>query len=130
MSKGKQIDKDSQQIKAFLDYVQRAKDQYTFCYENVNIEEKRTSDLLHKLELDEDGYKERAKIATQIKTAQQDRRYYKDRVEEYEPIINFLKDPNNKRMFDKLQQVLGQVRKAEDYHKNRTYYQRVLKGGA
>jgi len=127
MSKGRRVDRGSCEIKAFLDYVQRAKDQYTFCYENVNIEEKRTSDLLHQLELDEAGYKDRAKIATQIKTTQQDRRYYKDRVEEYEPIINFLKDQNNKRAFDKLQQVLGQVRRAEEYHKDRRYYPRVLK---
>lgn len=54
-------------------------------------------------------------------------RYFKDRVEEYQPIIDFITDPQNKKFIDKLTQVLGEVRKQERYRQNRTYYPRILK---
>lgn len=55
------------------------------------------------------------------------RRYFKDRIEEYQPLIDFASDPQNKKIIDKLTQVLGEMRKQERYHNNRTYYPRILK---
>ena len=86
-----------------------------------------TQDYLHSLELDDLKCDERSKIATKLMINRKDRRYYKDRVEEFEPIVQFFDDPQNKKVLDKLKQVLGQVRKAENYHKDRIYIPRVLK---
>ena len=111
----------------FLDFVADAQVRYRLCYEEVNNQDKLTQDYLHSLELDDLDRGERSKVATKLSTNRKDRRYYKDRVEELEPIVEFFKDPNHKKTLDKLTQVIGVVRKQEEYHKNRTYKPKVLK---
>lgn len=90
-------------------------------------QDKLTQDYLHSLELDELKYEERNKIATQLAINRKDRRYFKDKVEEYEPIINFFSESQNKALLNKLQNILGKVRKIENYHKNRFYVPKILK---
>jgi hypothetical protein len=119
--------KPSEYISEFLNFVSEAQSQYRFCSEEAEIQEKLTQDYLHSLELDGLKRDERSKIATKLMINRKDRRYYKDRVEEFEPIVQFFDEPQNKKMLDKLKQVLGQVRKAENYHKDRVYIPRVLK---
>ena len=119
--------KPSEYISEFLNFVAEAQSQYRFCSEEAEIQEKLTQDYLHSLELDGLKRDERSKIATKLMINRKDRRYYKDRVEEFEPIVQFFDEPQNKKMLDKLKQVLGQVRKAENYHKDRKYIPRVLK---
>jgi hypothetical protein len=41
--------------------------------------------------------------------------------------VEFFEDPQNKKVLDKMKQVLGIVRKSEVYHKDRKYIPRVLK---
>ena len=82
-------------------------------------------DLLHFLELDAD-YRERCKIATQLRLCLLERRSYKDLLEERSPIAEFLAQPQNKGLLDKLGRVLGYVRKAERYHQSRSYIPRIL----
>lgn len=118
----------SEYITEFLNFISDAQSHYKFCYDEVNEQDKLTQDYLHSLELDELKCTERSKLATKLATNRKDRRYYKDRVEELEPIVTFFNDPQNKKVLDKLKsQVLGVVRKQEDYHKHRTYVPRVLK---
>lgn len=117
----------SEYISDFLNFVTEAQSQYKFCFDEVNNQDKMTQDYLHSLELDDLKCAERSKVATQLAINRKDRRYYKDRVEEYEPIVQFFEDGANKRVLDKLKQVLGATRKAEGYHKERTYKPRVKK---
>lgn len=119
--------KPSEYLTEFLNFVAEVQSQYRFCSEEAEIQEKLTQDYLHSLELDGLKRDERSKIATKLMINRKDRRYYKDRVEEFEPIVKFFDEPQNKKMLDKLKQVLGQVRKAENYHKDRKYVPRVLK---
>lgn len=119
--------KPSEHISEFLNFVTTAQSQYRFCSEEVDNQEKLTQDYLHSLELDGLKRDERSKLATKLAINRKDRRYYKDRVEELEPIVNFFAEKQNQQVFNKLTQVLGGVRKAENYHKNRTYIPRVLK---
>jgi hypothetical protein len=86
-----------------------------------------TQDFLHSLELDDLKCDERSKLATKLAINRKDRRYYKDRVEELQPIVDFFADPQNKKVLDKLTNVLGACRKAEHYHKDRIYVPKVLK---
>ena len=118
----------SEYLSEFLNFIREAQSHYKFCGDEMHTQETLTQDYLHKLELDELNCAERSKIATKLAVNRKDRRYYKDRVEELEPIVSFFADQQNKKAFDGLTQVLGQVRKQEDYHKNRTYIPRVLKG--
>ena len=114
-------------VSDFLDFVTNAQVRYRICSEEMNTQEKLTQDYLHSLELDDLDRSERSKIATKLSTNRKDRRYYKDRVEEFEPIVEFFKDPSHKKTLDQLTQVLGQLRKAENYHKNRTYKPKALR---
>lgn len=117
----------SEYISEFLNFIAEAQIQYRICDEEVNNQDKLTQDYLHKLELGELKCGERSKVATKLAINRQDRRYYKDRVEEFKPIVEFFNDQQNKRVFEKLKQVLGETRRWESYHKDRKYKPRVLK---
>lgn len=119
--------KKSEIITQFLNYIDNCQKQYNYAFEMVGIEDKRTSDLLHELELETTTYSERSKIATQLRISRRDRRYYKDIVEECQPILNFMNDPVKKKIINQLSQVLGEVRKIEKYHEGRTYVPRIEK---
>jgi hypothetical protein len=119
--------KPSEYISEFLNFISEAQSHYKFCYEEMETQDKLTQDYLHMLELDDLKCGERSKLATKLAINRKDRRYYRDRVEELEPIVRFFEDPQSKKVLDKLKEVLGQTRKAENYHKNRMYIPRVLK---
>ena len=117
----------SEYITEFLNFLSSIESSYKFCLAEMKKQEQLTQDYLHSLELDNLKYEERNKVATKLAINRKDRRYFKDRVEEYEPIVEFLKNPQNKKPIDELKQVLGKVRKQESYHKDRVYIPRVLK---
>lgn len=119
--------KPSEYITEFLNFVDDAQTKYRIYNEEVNNQDKLTQDYLHKLELGELKSSERSKVATKLVVNRKDRRYYKDRVEEFKPIVDFFNDPYNKKVLDKMKQVLGACRKSEEYHKDRKYKPRVLK---
>ena len=119
--------KNSECISDFLNLVADAQTKYRVYVDEVNTQDKLTQDYLHKLELGELKCEERSKVATKLAINRQDRRYYKDRVEELEPIVKFFEDPANKKVLDKMRPLLGEIRKWESYHKDRKYIPRVLK---
>lgn len=116
----------SDYITKFLNFISNAQSTYNDCVDEMKKQEQLTQDYLHSLELDDLRYDERNKIATKLATNRKDRRYFKDKVEEYEPIIKFLNEPKNKQLINQLKQVLGECRKMEGYHKDRFYIPRVL----
>lgn len=119
--------KPSEYIAEFLNFVADTQAKYDIYWDAVNKEDKLTQDYLHNLELGNLKCDERSKIATKLAINRQDRRYYKDRVEEFEPIVKFFDDQINRKALEKLKQVLGETRKQESYHKDRKYMPRVLK---
>jgi hypothetical protein len=119
--------KPSEHLSEFLNFVSWAQSHYKFCSDEVNNQDKLTQDYLHSLELDDLKRDERSKVATKLMINRKDRRYYRDRVEELESIVQFFEEPQNKKVLDKLRQVVGATRKAESYHKDRKYIPRVLK---
>lgn len=120
--------KRSEYISNFLNFIAEAKREYASAVEGIRIEEKRRTDLEHDIEFCEIA-KERNKMATQLHKCQKARRKFKDIKEELEPIVDFANEPANKKVIDKLSsQLLGQVRKAENYHENRVYKRRLKEG--
>ena len=117
----------SEYITEFLNFLSSVESSYNFCLSEMKKQEQLTQDYLHSLELDNLKYEERNKVATKLAINRKDRRYYKDRVEEYEPIVKFLNEQKNKNVVNQLKQVLGECRKAENYHKDRFYIPKVLK---
>ena len=127
-SKSNQRTKTSRKVKEFLDFLKSAELEYKLAVDEMSKEEKRTQDILHEIEFG-DSKAERNKSATKLKQNRLARRKAKDIVEELRPVIEWYADRNNKRSMDLLQNTLGKVRKAEEYHSNRTYYPRVKDDG-
>jgi hypothetical protein len=95
--------------------------------EEVGKQDKLTQDYLHSLELDGLKCNERSKVATQLAINRKDRRYFKNLVEEFEPIVKLFEEPQAKNVLNQMTQALGQTRKMEQYHKHGKYVPRVLK---
>lgn len=106
-----------------LDQVQ--KDYAWFQEEEVRIEQL-TQDYLHKLELTDPKYHDRAKIATNLRQCRIDRRNAKDAIALMEPLVSFLGTEKGKMVVSQLQQVLGTTRKIAKNASLRSYYPRVL----
>lgn len=129
--------KVSKRLESFISFYDEVISAYNYAYEMVNQCDKLKCDLLHKIELGlyEDANEEK-RIQTQLKYCLKDRRYYKDRVEELEPFANLFLSRDKERenitrtcsqAINHIKNTLGSVRKAEDYHRERTYKPRILK---
>lgn len=114
----------SEQISTFLNFLQNARNEYTYCYEQVGKADKQTVDLLHDLELADLRYSERAKLATELRQVRQERRRAKDTVEVTGKIIAVIDQPHISKAMEALKQMIGEVRKVEQYHAKRTYHRR------
>jgi hypothetical protein len=129
--------KNSKSIEAFLNFYDDITIRYKTAFEMVNKCDKFTQDLLHRLELEDLSCGEKNKLATQLKYCRKDRRYWKDIVEETEPFVSmFLSTADDKKRITESSKafinilrsnVLGQVRKQEDYHSSRSYKPRIIK---
>lgn len=120
--------KRSEHISQFLKFIADAKSEHGAAVQGILKEEKRQEDLLHEIEFCKDA-KERNKLSTKLHKCRLERRRYKDLKEETEPIVDFVNEPINKKTIDKLSsQLLGQVRKTENYHSNRVYKPRLKEG--
>lgn len=114
----------SEQIKAFLDFVEECNSLHGQAYENMKKEEARTQDFLHAIEFETNG-KERNKLCTKLHKSRNERRRNKDIVELTEEIVKFFAEPQHKKTLEQLRQLLGKVRKVEKYHKERFYIPKV-----
>lgn len=128
--------KVSKQIENFLNFYQKALSDYTYADEQLKKCQDYTQDILHSLELDNLSYSERCKLMTKLTACRKDRRYWKDQVEELEPIMQVFKtndaskrqevDRNNK-VLNLLREALGQTRRQENYHKDRKYTPKIFR---
>lgn len=127
----------SKNIEAFTSFYANALAAYQYYYEMVNACDRLKCDILHKIELGLYADRnEEKRLQTQLKYCLKDRRYHKDRVEELEPFVMLFiskeKDRENitkscTTAINQIRQSLGNVRRAENYHENRTYKPRILK---
>ena len=106
--------------------MENAQKDYAWNYDEVNRMDRLTQDYLHKLELDNLDYKERAKVATQLAHCRQQRRECKDTVEVLEPLVQFLESDKGKNLLNLMREALGKTRKVEERLETRTYVPRVL----
>ena len=74
---------------------------------------------------------------TKLTTCRKDRRYWKDQVEELEPLVSIfcISEANadrkqevqrNAKVFNMLREALGQTRKVERYHSDRKYTPKIF----
>lgn len=110
----------------FLKFLNEIYSDYEWNKNEVNCLDKLTQDYLHKLELEQLSYGERAKVATKLTKCRQLRRKSKDTVEILEPLIDFLNSDKGKNMINLLKETLGKTRKVEERMECRTYRYKVL----
>lgn len=116
----------SEELSNFLNLLHSLPSKYKLAKEELDKQEALTQDYLHSLELNNLSYKQRCKIATKLSKNRKNRRIAKDELEELTPLYNYMTDPANKKVFDKLTDILGETRKVEKYHSNRQYRNRII----
>jgi len=112
-------------IEQFLDLCNKGSQIYGASQATVEKYNKIDQDFLHAIELANLNYKQRAKLTTEAKNNRVQRRLAKDVVEVYAPLMEYLAKPENFAAIQMLKQVLGAIRKQEQYHQNRTYIKKV-----
>lgn len=116
--------KVSEQIKSFLDFIDECRELNSMAYDGVREEDKRHQDLMHEIEFEDDPDKI-AEIGMRVHQNRVQRRVYKDIYEVTAPVIEFARDPQNKKALDSARQLLGKVRKVEKYHETRVDIPRI-----
>jgi hypothetical protein len=100
-------------------------DFYDFCIEQIEREQLITQDLLHAIEFS-DNYKERYKYSTQLHYNRVRRREYKNAVAVLKPLVEFIRKEENKKVFNRLSNILGEARKTKKHINEKTYSPRIL----
>ena len=116
--------KISEQIKSFLDFIDECRELNSMAYSGVGEEDKRHQDLTHAIEFERDPEKI-DRIGRRIHQNRIERRVYKDIYEITSPVVEFARDPQNKKTLDSARQLLGKVRKVESRQENRFYVPRI-----
>lgn len=124
----KENEKQSDIISAFIKLNEKVKKEYETALDIVNEKDKELSDLVHKAELETLKQNQKAKEYTEISRNRKERRYWKNKVDQYEPLYNFLCNSKEYKVsIEQLKQILGKVRKAENYLENRKYKPKAKK---
>ena len=110
---------ESKHLEAFLAFLRNAKVEYQAAIEEETLTDLETQDILHRLELYSDSYREKAKLANSLKLVRQRRRVAKDTYEVTKSIVRWAED--NKQVIRSLEWLLGEVRKVEDRQEKRIY---------
>ena len=115
----------AQHLEDFLNAVDQCAKDYQYSSGIVSEEDKRLLDLVHEMEFAADS-KERNRVATKMHNSRVLRRQNKDIVKQSELLVKFFEEPENRKVLNKLRQLLGRQRKEEEYlASDRTYKPRV-----
>lgn len=109
----------SKVIEEFLNGLREAEREYNWALEEEKNKNAETQDLLHRIELENDSYHDRARIAKALKNVRQERRRAKDTGTKTEAIVKWCEE--NSGVIRSIEKLLGEVRKAERSTENRSY---------
>ena len=119
--------KNSEIISSFLKLIDSVSKEYQIAFDMVGEKDKETIDFMHEVELKKLKQNEKAKMMTKLVEIRKERRYWKNKVDEYQSLNELLNDKEFKKTIEQLKQVLGKVRKAENYLEDREYKPRAKK---
>lgn len=115
--------KDSEHIEAFLSFLRDASNQAEQATKAERETNDQTQDILHRLELYEDSYRETAQLGKLLRQVRQSRRRAKEVYERLGPVAAWCQE--NKSVVKSLERLLGDVRKAEERQQNRLWLPRT-----
>lgn len=116
----------SDKLAALINFLRSCEKEYQHCQAELQKTQLEEQDLIHYIELYGQDDNQRCDLSTELRTVLLTRRAYKDWMEELEPLAVFLSAPPKGKLTDGLSQVLGDIRKAEKYHRDRVYQPRAL----
>lgn len=116
----KEDKKSSEYISEFLNFTRDLQAQFDYHFNAVNDYDKATGDLKHQIELG--PCRDRNKAATALKRVLQKRRIHKDFVDVNSELVKYFKDPEFIKVYRRLEQILGSVRKQEKYVEGQREY--------
>lgn len=120
--------KKSEIIRDFLELVKESPSEYGRNYSEVHNMDLLKGDILHKFELKPVMTEEqRLLLDKKLVDCLQVRRKFKDQVELYDPIKDFLY--NNSQVVSLITQLLNEVEGVEKYHETRKYTPKVMTEG-
>lgn len=116
----------STQLSDFLTFSRTIQSKHEIAFQEVKKCDKETQDILHQIELG--TAKERNKFATHLAKVRKERRVAKDVVDVTTDLVAFMQSKEFVTTYRRLEQLLGDVRKKEQYVENhRKYNPRVCK---
>lgn len=118
--------KPSERIKEFLDFVRECSSGYRLAYDMVNQEDRKLQDFVHQVEFASDE-KELHRAAVELQESRRVRRRNKDEVQLYEALVKFFEGKGPKDTLNRLEQLLGQQRKHEEYLASERVYKPRMK---
>lgn len=115
--------KYSKPISDFLDFIKDAEKKYNSAQDELDFLAKERTDIDHEIEFAANK-REAQRSAWKFHQNQVDRRYNKDLMLMLEPLVRLIE--SDRKTFERLRNVLGEVRKKEDFTgSDRKYYSRV-----
>ena len=116
----KEDKKSSEYISEFLNFTRDLQDLFDFHYDAVTDCDCACGDLKHQIELG--PYKDRNRAATALKKVVQRRRIHEDFVDVNSELVKYFKGPEFIKVYRRLEQLLGAVRKQEKYVEGERVY--------
>lgn len=113
----------SKPLEDFLNYLRECEQQYHMAEADEQEANGVTVDIQHQLELEENGDKRLLELAKELTEARRLRRKAKDSMNQLGPVLAWV--DKNRGNIKSLEQLLGEVRKAERDAENRIYTPRT-----
>ncbi|MCD7789095.1 MAG: hypothetical protein LUH55_00740 [Bacteroides thetaiotaomicron] len=113
----------SEQISSFLSFLRETRISHDISITSERETGEETQDILHSLELGENNYHDCAKLSIALRNVRRERRIAKDNRIVTGIIVDWA--DKNQRTINSLEQLLGEVRKAEKGTENRYYNQKT-----
>lgn len=115
--------KQSENIAMFLKFLREAEQDCNVAASQERDADLAVQDVLHRLELQDDGYHDSAKLALALREIRRERRAARDKHMILEPIARWCQ--KNQPFVKQLELLLGEVRKLERSQENRHYNDRT-----
>jgi hypothetical protein len=117
--------KRSEIISQFLNMLQDAKTEHAGSQERLKEYNNATQDILHDFELNEHTLEEKMALTEEIIEVRRERRIDKNTFEVTEKIKTYIDRQDIAVAIKWFGKMLGDVRKVEKYHKNRSYHKKT-----
>lgn len=114
-------------IEGIVKTLTEAEDQKRLAEQELDYCDKKTQDLLHELELVEHSYHETARLSKDLKDIRMRRRVAKETIDLLTPVCEWKNEQSG--AINRLNKVIGEMRKIDEKRKNAVYYYRADNAG-